>query len=192
MTDNHVGPGDLVWSRRRRQPAVLDGRPRHERRTILPWPGVQMAYATTYGKGLLPSAVAGGRADIEKVDIVEIAEVVELLDQAIWPWAAFEIPTNPRKPPAQHWLRLWCTSIANPGVGRRLRHLARGSIYIELEPTPAHPRLAGHRLFHVRWTREKDTHRKRRKVAADPSLGRFLQNERQQRSYDDDASPPGP
>jgi hypothetical protein len=189
MTDHYVGPGELVWSGRRKQPVVLDGRPRHERRAILPWSGVRMAYETTYAQGLLPSAVAGGRAGIEKVDVVQISEVVELLDQAIWPWAAFEIPTN-QHPPVRPWLRLWCTSIANPGRGRRLRQLVQGSVYMELEPTSAHPGLTGHQLFHLRWARVKETHLERRKVATDPSLGRFLQNEREQRSYVDGATRP--
>lgn len=144
-----------------------------------------MAYELAYEKAMLPSSVAGGRAEIEKFDFVKVSEIVEVLDGAIWPWAAFETVNNPEQLPADQWLRLWCTAIANPGVGARLRRLTEGSVYIELEPTRAHPALAGHRLFHLRWTRRRATYRKQRMIAEDPTKGRFLQNESQQRGSND-------
>lgn len=180
-----VGGDDLIWNLRTKRPIVLDGVPRHDRTAIILWSGLQMAYEVAHLKAMLRGVAPGGPAQIDWWDTVQISETTTLLDD-IWAWAAFEIVTDPRDQPSERWLRLWCTEIRNPGRGRRILALGRGSVYIELEPTGEHPQLAPHQVFHVRWTSKRAHHQKRRKLAAGDVEGRFLQNEDRQRHDDHD------
>jgi hypothetical protein len=177
--DVYVGAHNRVYDRRSGTPFVLASQ-RHPRRSFIRWSGIRDAHALAHRNAWLPSAAAGGRPSIEKVDVEEIAGVSEFL-LAVWAWAAFEIVKNLDDPPEAWWWRVYCTAIANPGLGIRIARLDEGSVYLLLEPTPGQSGAESFQVFEVRWTRLKDTRSRRRGLVADPWKGRFLQNEDRQR-----------